>query len=321
MKKRVIALLTAIFAILCLLSCRSQENERVIKAQIVSDKIFLLSNKHNLYTCSIKNDDPMMDSIALKHEEIADFKTCVLGAEETISLLFLDGTVKIKSLNGQYITDLSIKQHHAKAVDFLSVLYDDSVWYFHDGNWGKFDIQAKKVRFDGRSRIIILDKTNSLWSYSIENGAGYKISENVMDFDYTPANHIYTHSEIYYLKDRHLYNLSYNWYDPEDETKVQIFDYDGQSIYSSQNKILICQTDGTNLWGNPVVQDDMKRVDMKVIDAEVRTNSYLIVDAGGKVHFHSDAINDMLIGNYPAVDWSIDLGMKTAKQSPSQGRD
>lgn len=142
-----------------------------------------------------------------------------------------------------------------------------------------------------------------------------------MDFDYTPANHIYTHSEIYYLKDRHLYNLSYNWYDPEDETKVQIFDYDGQSIYSSQNKILICQTDGTNLWGNPVVQDDMKRVDMKVIDAEVRTNSYLIVDAGGKVHYHSDAINNMLIGNYPAVDWSIDLGTKTAKQSPSQGRD
>ena len=84
--------------------------------------------------------------------------------------------------------------------------------------------------------------------------------------------------------------------------KVQIFDYDGQSIYSSQNKILICQTDETNLWGNPVVQDDMKRVDMKVIDAEVRTNSYLIVDAGGKVHYHSDAINDMLIGNYPAVD-------------------
>ena len=84
MKKKAIALLTVIFAFLFLLSCQSQENERVINAQIVSDKIFLLSNKHNLYTCSIKNDDPMMDSIALKHEEIADFKTCVLGAEETI---------------------------------------------------------------------------------------------------------------------------------------------------------------------------------------------------------------------------------------------
>ena len=46
MKKKAIALLTVIFAFLFLLSCQSQENERVIKAQIVSDKIFLLSNKH-----------------------------------------------------------------------------------------------------------------------------------------------------------------------------------------------------------------------------------------------------------------------------------
>ena len=308
MKKKAITLLTIIFSFLCLLSCQSQKNEKVIKAQIVSDKIFLLSNKHNLYTCSTKNDYPIMDSIVLIHEEIVDFKTCVLGAEETINLLLLDGTVKIESLSGQNITDLSIKQHCIKAVDALSILCDDVVRYFHDGDWRKIDIQAKKIRFDGRSRIIILDVTNSLWNY----GAGYKISENVMDFDYTPANHIYTHSEIYYLKDRHLYNLSYNWYDPEDETKVQIFDYDGQSIYSSQNKILICQTSGTNLWGNPFVQDDMKRIDIKVIDAEVRTNSYLIVDARGKVHYHCDAINDMLIGNYPAVDWSIDLGVKTA---------
>lgn len=84
MKKKAIALLTVIFAFLCLLSCQSQKNERVIKAQIVSDKIFLLSNKHNLYTCSIKNDDPATDSIVLIHEEIVEFKICILGAEETI---------------------------------------------------------------------------------------------------------------------------------------------------------------------------------------------------------------------------------------------
>lgn len=84
MKKKGILLIAIIFPILCLFSCQSQENERAIKVQIVSDKIFLLSNKHNLYTCSIKNNYPATDSIVLIHEEIVEFKICILGAEETI---------------------------------------------------------------------------------------------------------------------------------------------------------------------------------------------------------------------------------------------
>ena len=83
MKKKGILLIAIIFPILCLFSCQSQENERAIKVQIVSDKIFLLSNKHNLYTCSIKNNYPATDSTVLLHEEIVQFQICILGPEET----------------------------------------------------------------------------------------------------------------------------------------------------------------------------------------------------------------------------------------------
>ncbi len=270
-----------------------KHNEKFTKAYAVGNDsigidsaVYGLTEQNNLYICEMIDGE---QSVTLYMSDVEDIELTEFGKVVPLK----DGTAELTSYYDlPNFKTTTIKYENAKSIDFDAyITNDDTVRYYHDGEFHSLDIKAQKLISTGSSGLIILDNVGTLWAYSYKTGTYREVGTDVVDFDFFRGA-VTHYGEIWYVTSDGKLGLDHYYQEDDYPFRSPNITYPIKKIYADLDMYLAQLEDGTYMFGL-YENGDYTETHIPIqgihadIVAEVHTLKYyyVITDTEGVVHF------------------------------------